>query len=75
MSRSDSPSHRSALDDLTGYFAAHTERLNYCRRLYTGQSIGSGIVQGAAENLIGKRLKQTGACWDVDSVNNMAQLC
>lgn len=60
---------------LMGYFAAHTERLNYCHRLYTGQSIGSGMVEGAAKNLIGKRLKQTGARWDVGNVNDMAQLC
>jgi hypothetical protein len=63
------------LDDLTGYFAAHTERLKYCRRLNTGQSIGSGMVEGAAENRIGKRLKPTGACWDVDNVNTMGQVC
>jgi hypothetical protein len=66
---------RAAVDDLTSYFAAHTERLNYCHRLYTGQSIGSGMVEGAAKNLIGKRLKQTGARWDVGAVNKMAHLC
>jgi hypothetical protein len=66
---------RPAVDDLTSYFAAHTERLNYCHRLYTGQSIGSGMVEGAAKNLIGKRLKQTGARWNVNNVNDMAQLC
>jgi hypothetical protein len=66
---------RAALDELMSYFAVHTERLNYCHRLYTGQSIGSGMVEGAAKNLIGRRLKQTGARWDVTSVNNMAQLC
>ena len=66
---------RAALDELTSYFAVHTERLNYCQRLYTGQSIGSGMVEGAAKNLIGRRLKQTGARWDVANVNNMAQLC
>ncbi len=70
-----SPADRSALDELTSYFAAHTERLNYCERLYTGRSIGSGMVEGAAKNLIGKRLKQTGARWDVGNVNDMAQLC
>jgi hypothetical protein len=75
LTTDNSPNGRSALDDLTGYFAAHTERLNYCHRLYTGQSIGSGMVEGAAKNLIGKRLKQTGARWDVDNVNDMAQLC
>lgn len=66
---------RAALDELTSYFAVHTERLNYCHRLYTGQSIGSGMVEGAAKNLIGRRLKQTGARWDVDNVNRMAELC
>ena len=65
----------AALDGLTSYFAVHTERLNYCHRLYTGQSIGSGMVEGAAKNLIGRRLKQTGARWDVGNVNNLAQLC
>ncbi len=66
---------RVALDGLTGYFAMHTERLNYCHRLYTGQSIGSGMVEGAAKNLIGRRLKQTGARWKVGNVNRMAELC
>jgi hypothetical protein len=54
---------------------SHRERLNYCQRLYTGQSIGGGMVEGAGKNLIGKRFKQTGAYWDVDNVDNMAQLC
>ena len=70
-----SPDGRAALDELMSYFAAHTGRLNYCHRLYTGQSIGSGMVEGAAKNLIGRRLKQTGARWDVANVNDMAQLC
>jgi hypothetical protein len=64
-----------ALGELTGYFAAHTERLNYCHRLYTGQSIGSGMVEGAAKNLVGCRLKQTGARWEVENVNQIAELC
>jgi hypothetical protein len=66
---------RAALDELTSYFAVHTERLNYCHRLYTGQSIGSGMIEGAAKNLIGRRLKQTGARWEVANVNRMAELC
>ena len=68
-------SGHAALAALTGYFAAHTERLNYCHRLYTGQSIGSGMVEGAAKNLVGRRLKQTGARWRVENVNKMAELC
>jgi hypothetical protein len=69
------PDGRAALDELTSYFALHTERLNYCHRLYTGQSIGSGMVEGAAKNLVGRRLKQTGARWQVENVNEMAELC
>ena len=65
----------TALGELTGYFAVHTGRLNYCHRLYTGQSIGSGMVEGAAKNLIGRRLKQTGARWEVENANKMAELC
>jgi hypothetical protein len=68
-------SGHAALGELTSYFAAHTERLNYCHRLYTGQSIGSGMVEGAAKNLVGRRLKQTGARWQVKNVNQMAELC
>jgi hypothetical protein len=68
-------SGHAALGTLTGYFAAHTGRLNYCHRLYTGQSIGSGMVEGAAKNLVGRRLKQTGARWEVENVNAMAELC
>jgi hypothetical protein len=71
----DSPADRAPLDDLMSYFAGPTQRLNYCHRLYTGQSIGSGMVEGAAKNLIGRRLKQTGARWQVDNVNRMAELC
>lgn len=65
----------AALGELTSYFAAHMGRLNYCHRLYTGRSIGSGMVEGAAKNLIGRRLKQTGARWGVENVNAMAELC
>jgi hypothetical protein len=65
----------AALAELTGYFAAHTGRLNYCHRRYTGQSIGSGMVEGAAKNLVGRRLKQTGARWEVENVNRMAERC
>ena len=64
-----------ALDELIGYFGGQTGRLNYCHRLYTGQSIGSGMVEGAAKNLIGRRLKQTGARWLVANANAMAELC
>lgn len=71
----DGPDDRAPLDELMSYFAVHTEHYNYCHRLYTGQSIGSGMVEGAAKNLVGRRLKQTGARWQLDNVNRMAELC
>jgi hypothetical protein len=66
---------RPAVDELTNYLSKHTDHLNYAHRLHTGRSIGSGMVEGAAKNLVGKRLKQTGARWRVDRVNAMAELC
>ncbi len=75
MLKSPELSGHAALGELTGYFAAHTERLNYAHRLHTGRSIGSGMVEGAAKNLIGKRMKQTGARWVVTNANAMASLC
>jgi len=75
LSKTPELAGHAALGELTGYFAVHTERLNYCHRLYTGQSIGSGMVEGAAKNLVGRRLKQTGARWEVENVNRMAELC
>ena len=68
-------SGHAALGELTGYFAAHTGRLNYAHRLHTGRSIGSGMVEDAAKNLIGKRMKQTEARWVVGNADAMARLC
>ena len=66
---------RGAMDELIVYFSKHTNRMNYCARLYAGRTIGSGMVEGAAKNLIGKRLKQTKARWVVANVEKMAVLC
>ncbi len=70
-----SPSAQAALRALLDYFAPHTLHLAYAQRLAEGRSIGSGQVEGACKNLIGRRLKQTGARWRVRRVNRMAGLC
>ncbi|MGL6193919.1 MAG: hypothetical protein ACRC2T_03765 [Thermoguttaceae bacterium] len=32
-------------------------------------------IEGACKNLVGRRLKQTGACWELGRVNRMGVLC
>ena len=66
---------QQSLDDLFGYLSNHTDHLHYSDRLAQGRSIGSGQVKGACENLIGRRLKQTGTRWRIQRVNRMAGLC
>lgn len=57
------------------YLTWHRERLDYRGRLATGLAIGSGQVEGACKNLIGARLKQTGARWKPERVNRMGVIC
>lgn len=57
------------------YFCGHRGRLNYAQRLRNGQPIGSGLIEGACKQMIGRRMKQTGAQWVVVNANRMAFLC
>jgi hypothetical protein len=75
LARENTPERQKAVEGMTTYLAKHTEHLNYCLRLHQGKSIGSGMVEGAAKNMIGKRMKQTGARWKVVNANKMAELC
>jgi hypothetical protein len=70
-----SATKREALDALAGYLRRQEGRLDYAGRLGRGQSIGSGLVEGACKQVIGKRMKQTGARWRVRRANRMATLC
>jgi hypothetical protein len=70
-----SPAKRRALDELDGYFYRQREHLDYAGRLAAGQSIGSGLVEGSCKQVIGRRMKQTGARWRVRRANRMATLC
>jgi hypothetical protein len=49
--------------------------LGYAVRLGCGPSIGSGLVEGACKQVIGRRMKQTGARWRVRRAIRMATLC
>jgi hypothetical protein len=70
-----SAAKRRALDELDGYCYRQREHLGYAGRLAAGQSIGSGLVEGACKQVIGRRMKQTGARWRVRRANRMATLC
>jgi hypothetical protein len=63
------------VDSLLEYLRNNSGRLNYCERLASGRVIGSGLIEGACKNLIGHRLKQTGASWRVERANKMAFIC
>lgn len=65
---------RTALGNLADYLRPHTEHLHYAQRLASGRPIGSGCVEGACKNYLGRRLKQTGARWLVPNANRMATL-
>src|SRR5690606_10231290 len=67
---------RDSLAGLAAYLRPHqTRRLNYAQRLAEGRVIGSGQVEGACKHWIGRRLKQTGARWQIHRANRMATLC
>ncbi|MGH9508289.1 MAG: hypothetical protein ACRD13_15320 [Terriglobales bacterium] len=65
----------AALGTMLNYLAGHQDRMPYALRLHRGQSIGSGLVEGAAKNLIGQRLKANNARWLAGNVQRMAPLC
>ncbi len=73
--KSRSGSRQTAVEDLRNDLANHHQHLHDAQRLARGQSIGSGQVEGGCKNLIGRRLKQTGARWRVRRVNRLAGLC
>jgi hypothetical protein len=73
FAREDTPARRRVLEALTQYFMAHMTRLDYRKRLASGQAIGSGVVEGAAKTL-GLRLKARGARWKHKNARAMAGL-
>jgi hypothetical protein len=63
-----------SIESLLEYFRNNECRLNYCERLASGRVIGSGLIEGACKNLVGRRLKQTGACWRLERANKIATI-
>lgn len=61
--------------EMLNYFCGRRDYLNFVLRLRQGEPIGSGLIEGACKQLIGRRMKQTGAQWQVGNANRMALLC
>jgi hypothetical protein len=53
----------------------HDSHTDYAGRLSEGRVIGSGLVEAACNQAVGRRLKQTGARWKARRVERMATLC
>jgi len=70
-----SAAKRRALDELEGYSYRQRGHLGYAGRLGAGQSTGSGLVEGACKQVLGRRLKPAGARWRIRRANRMATLC
>ena len=49
------------MDSLLEYFPGNAGRLDDCGRLASGRAIGSGLIEGACKNWVGRRFKQTRA--------------
>jgi hypothetical protein len=58
-----------------GYFEPHAAHTGHASRLAEGRAIGSGLVEGSCEQVVGRRLEQTGARWKVRRVERMATPC
>jgi len=69
---------RSALEAayprVANYLSGHQDRMMYAARLRRGASIGSGMIEGTIKQLVGRRIKQTGARWKTDHIGPMVEL-
>jgi hypothetical protein len=59
---------------VANYLSGHRDRMMYAARLRRGASIGSGMIEGAIKQLVGRRIKQTGARWKAAHIGPMVEL-
>jgi hypothetical protein len=70
----DRPAFEAAYPKAANYLAGHRDRMNYAARLRQGKSIGSGMIEGTIKQMLGRRLKQTGARWKTGHVAPFVEL-
>jgi hypothetical protein len=57
-----------------GYFEENVNRMRYAKYKDLGLFIGSGVIEAACKNVIGKRLKQSGMRWSVKGADDIIAL-
>ncbi len=67
--------HEGKRSELVGYLQKHqSEIIDYGRRAATGKWIGSGRMEKAVDEVIGKRQKEKGMSWSKQGSRTLAQL-
>lgn len=70
----DRTAFEAAYPKAANYLTGHRDRMNYAARLRQGRSIGSGMIEGTIKQMLGRRLKQTGARWRTKHVAPFVEL-
>jgi hypothetical protein len=65
--------NKDALRELN-YLKNNIEQMRYAQFRNEGLFIGSGVIEAACKNIIGKRLKQSGMEWTVRGANDITAL-
>ncbi len=69
-----SPAGQQAIEAVMGYLKPNLDGLWYADRLRRGLPIGSGMVEGACKNVIGRRMKTNSARWAPEHADQMVAL-
>jgi hypothetical protein len=63
-----------AINREIGYFSENAARMQYAKFKKAGLFVGSGVIEAACKNVIGKRLKQSGMRWSLQGANSIIAL-
>lgn len=74
LAESNTPARQAVKDAIVQYFQKHLNHLNYAHRLATGQTIGSGAIEGTIKQFGLRRLKASGVKWRLAHVNRTLTL-
>ena len=65
---------RTARDSAITYFHNNPDRMRYAEFRAKGLFVGSGVIEAGCKTVVGKRLKQSGMHWSVQSACNVLAL-